>query len=675
MSATAGQLIDMGTFKIPASVEIRDEGRTKKIKDTRGLFVLHAALLYTGKVLLFCGHAEFAHYATVSYVFDPADPNLPMKPQPFPGSMDLFCCHYVTLPDGRLLVIGGSLDFHKHSNRSFGAKNVCFFVPDRKQGGTGKWEPAQRGSARLTLNQGRWYPTLILTGDGEVLVFSGRTGRDETTHPFRIADSVEMITFSKPGTRNVKISKVDVVDSANKSLPLLPIYPGMHMVKNGKIFFTATTWGQEIPNPPTLSIDWTGSTKTWTNHNKQPAKFRREEGMSVPLPPAQDGKILLIGGSRAVNQQNFSIYAANNNPALRGNAAYRRIFDATDPTSAEVLETSPVPAWKTLPDLKKPRITATCVILPDSSVLILGGHGGFKWTSKTSRIAPTQPSMECEIFDGSNFKLMASLHHPRMYHSIALLLPDGSVMAAGGADPNENEPKLNYPTGWNGPVYGYFVEGNKMFPLFRDPVTDYIFFKDELGQTNLARLVTNPDLTESWETVEIDPLTNAPITFDGNGNPIVRNPFPPPTNVPVVAATGVPASIPLNRKDFEIYKPTYFFKTPRPKIKGVRKNGAKSKQMNYGEEFTIQTDQASSITKSALMRLGCITHHTDSEQRYIKLTIKSKTADAVTVTMPAVADKNIATPGYYMLWIIDDKNIPCEKAEIVQLTTPPKTKP
>ena len=46
MSATAGQLIDMGTFKIPASVEIRDEGRTKKIKDTRGLFVLHAALLY-----------------------------------------------------------------------------------------------------------------------------------------------------------------------------------------------------------------------------------------------------------------------------------------------------------------------------------------------------------------------------------------------------------------------------------------------------------------------------------------------------------------------------------------------------------------------------------------------------------------------------------------------------
>src|SRR5688572_9371838 len=134
MSATHGEWTDMGNFKIPASVKITDG--TRKINDTRGLFVLHAALLCTGKVLIFCGHTELAHYATVSYVWDPSNPNVQMKPIPFPGSMDLFCCHYVTLADGRLLVIGGSVDFHKHNDRSFGAKNVCFFKPDHRAGGT-----------------------------------------------------------------------------------------------------------------------------------------------------------------------------------------------------------------------------------------------------------------------------------------------------------------------------------------------------------------------------------------------------------------------------------------------------------------------------------------------------------------------------------------------------------
>ncbi len=674
MSGTKGEWIDMGAFKIPATVKITDG--TRKINDSRGLFVLHAALLCTGKVLMFCGHTELAHYATVSYVWDPAKPNDSMKPIPFPASMDLFCCHYVTVPDGRLLVIGGSLDFHTHGDRSFGANNVCFFKPDHSPGGTGKWYAAKRAAKNLTLGVGRWYPTLVLAGDGEVLIFSGRTGPTETTHPFRITDWVELIVLPKPGTLDITMSIQGIMDTGGNSIPVLPIYPGLHMVGSGKIYFTGTTWGQEITNPKTLSVDWAQSAtlKRWKDYGIEPNQPRREEGMSVLLPPAQDGKILLVGGSTALNVQDKSIYDLTATP--RGNEAYTHIFHPDDPKSAEILETAgTVPVWKNnIPKLNNHRTCSTCVILPDSTVLIVGGHNGFKWFPSTSNVGATTPSLPTEIWDGTNFVVMDDLHHPRMYHSIALLLPDGSVIAAGGADPNEMEPFLDYPTGWSAARYGIFFNTTspaRENPVFRDRGTNLIYFTNAAGNAVMLQVSGG-----ALSIRTLDPVTNAPIPIDTTtGNPIMSHPQPPHTPFVVNPANGIPFTIPLNRKDYEIFKPTYFFKTARPKITKVTKNGTASKQMDYDDAFVIETPQGSSITKVALMRLGCITHHTDSEQRYIKLTITANTATSVSVKMPPKTDKHIATPGYYMLWIIDDKNMPCEKAVFVQLISPPKTTP
>jgi Domain of unknown function (DUF1929) len=590
-----GEWTDMGNFNIPSPVRITD-GHRHRIDDTRGLFVLHAALLHTGKVLMFCGHVEDMHYGGYSYVFDPANPSVQMIPITFPSGMDLFCCHYVNLPDGRLMVIGGSVNFHVHG--SMGARNICFFTPDTSVGGTGTWSVAGTGSRPNRLFQGRWYPTVVLAADGRILVFSGRAGPRETTNQGFIADKVELITIRRPGSRRVTITDCSILNGAIK-LPLLPIYPGMHLAPNGKIYFTGTNWGQEIPQPNTISIVLpSGATAgTWTDHGVLPNQSRRrEEGMSVLLPPAQAGRILVVGGSLAVNVNDFGVFNPDQlsdaafGDTDRGPAIFDDIFNVTDPKKAEILDTTtPIPTWSSLPNLNKGRTNSTCVILPDSSVLIVGGHDSYKWFS-TSDTPPTNPSLLCELFDGANFIPMAALNHPRMYHSIAILLPNGSVLAAGGADPNAPpEPELIYPSGWNGPTYG-------------------------AGQV-------------------------------------------------------------FNRKDFEIYKPTYFFKTPRPVITEVLKNGARSRQMNYGESFVIQTPQGSSITKVGLTRLGCITHHTDTEQRYVELTIVSQTASEVTVSMPIIANNNAAPPGYYMLWIIDNLKMPCENAEFVQLTNPPRVSP
>ena len=79
------------------------------ITDTRGLFVVHAILLHTGKMLWFCGHVEGLFYAAIAYLFDPNAPaTQKLVAKPMPVNTDLFCCHYVQLFDGRILVLGGS---------------------------------------------------------------------------------------------------------------------------------------------------------------------------------------------------------------------------------------------------------------------------------------------------------------------------------------------------------------------------------------------------------------------------------------------------------------------------------------------------------------------------------------------------------------------------------------
>ena len=50
------------------------------------------------------------------------------------------------------------------------------------------------------------------------------------------------------------------------------------------------------------------------------------------------------------------------------------------------------------------------------------------------------------------------------------------------------------------------------------------------------------------------------------------------------------------------------------------------------------------------------THCVDTEQRYVELNFSSKNSDRLIANVPS--NKNIAPPGYYMLFIIKKNNIP-----------------
>ncbi len=74
------------------------------------------------------------------------------------------------------------------------------------------------------------------------------------------------------------------------------------------------------------------------------------------------------------------------------------------------------------------------------------------------------------------------------------------------------------------------------------------------------------------------------------------------------------------------------------------------------------------------MRLGSVTHGFDQDQRRVPLTIGASTTisgDLRQVTVKSPDNGNIAPPGYYMLFIMYEREVnewaPCEMAAYVRV--------
>jgi len=502
-------------------------GDSMAADDGLGVFVIHATLLRTGEVLWFSGHVETSHYLRESYVWDPTQPVNTAVKQAWPGTGDIFCCHHANLDDGRVITVGGAAATH---GRGISAIHV--------------FDPAVRSWTKIgDMQHGRWYPTLVTLPDGRLVVFSGRT--EPGGSPF-INATVELLSppFTGPGYAPQLLAGADRT---------FPTYPGLHLVPGGRIMHTGTTWRYEdIVTAPigTLSFRVTGpTTGTWTDEGVAPAVAQREEGMSVLLAPAQDGRILLVGGANA---------------EFDSVGQFTALASGVQPRTTEILDTrtSP-PTWTRTADMAHPRINVNAVLLPDGRVLVLGGHDKFKFE------ASSVPSNQCELYDPvlNSWTIAATMGAPRMYHSAALLLPDGRVLVAGGYDPN-------------GP---------------------------------------------------------------GDGN----------------------------RKSFEFYEPPYFFNpddtvSVRPTITSATAVDGPATQIAYGGQLVITTPDAANIRKVGLMRPGSMTHHTDSEQRYVALEFfPGPGVNQLTARVPD--DPSVAPPGFYMLWIVDLNNRPCQRASFVRL--------
>jgi hypothetical protein len=106
----------------------------------------------------------------------------------------------------------------------------------------------------------------------------------------------------------------------------------------------------------------------------------------------------------------------------------------------------------------------------------------------------------------------------------------------------------------------------------------------------------------------------------------------------------------------ELYSPPYLFQGARPTITSVPTS------VTYGQLFFVQTPDALNITQVTWIRLSTVTHTFNENQRINFLSF-SQAGDGLNVTAPA--NSNVAPPGHYMLFVLNN-GVP-SVAQIVQI--------
>ena len=343
---------------------------------------IHLNLLPNGKLLMWDRGAPigtaFGGTDGNPYIWDIAAGTFTKTP--FLG-YDMFCSGHALLSDGRLLSAGG---------------NIADGVGEAK---VGIFDSALNTWTRgPDMNAGRWYPTLTVLGNGNLLVEAGTV--DIPTDVNRTSQIWELTTGTWRSLTNAAAQHGVFPVWAN-------YYPFMYLAPNGKVFNAG-------PQKLSRYLDTTG-TGLWTDVAASSLDYR-DYGTSVLY---DDGKIMIHGGNPPEGYTQPSIYAQT---ATVYPSRVTEIINLNDPT----------PTWRQTAPANTGRRLGSAVLLPDGKVFLCNGSSSPGFNIAAGKI------LMSEMWDPvtETWTPMAPNVRYRGYHSNALLLPDGRVVATGGGHPN-----------------------------------------------------------------------------------------------------------------------------------------------------------------------------------------------------------------------------------------------
>jgi hypothetical protein len=450
---------------------------------------IHAGLLSNGKILFWAYDEDSStntNKRTQTFLWDPVLNNTPLRIDN--DNSKLFCTGHSFLPDGRLLTIGGLIRPTAPGTAQLGTKDTNTFNPS-----SNTWSKA------ANMNIARYYPSSVPLANGDVLAIAGTNDTNGAN-----LDTSE-VWQTNSGLPETDPGRYRLLSTAKFSQGW---YPMAFQAPNGKVFNLG-------PQPTMGYIDLNG-TGTWTSLGDRvdPANNlgngRRTFGNAVMY---DTGKIVLIGGADPPTNTALTIDINGSSPVVTqvsSMVAARRQHNST--------------------------------VLADGTVLVTGGTSGAGFNNAAQSLLAT------ELWNPSNgqFKTLKSAATPRLYHSLALLLPDARVLSAGG----DGSDAPSYPN---------------------------------------AEIFTPPYLLNS------------------DGTPAVR-----------------------------------------PSISSAPGN------INYNSSFAVTTG-TTDIARVTLIKLSSVTHSTNFDQRFLNLNF-TKTGTNLSVTAPSSG--NIATPGYYMLFVLNATGVP-----------------
>ncbi len=518
-----------GTTTPPPTYTPHPNGLWSTLPQTMPINPIHASLLHTGKILVVSGSGncpptqagcpQGPQYTQGAALLDLSNNNITTMPT----TWDMFCNGMSIMQDGRVLINGGT--------KGYGALAVVGTqgeVPFTGLPNASIFDPSSESFIDLAPTaHGRWYPTLTELNDGTVMTTSGLNDTDGTVNNTTEIWNGQQWGAQIPGTPNI----------TNFPGFQFPLYPRMHLLPTGHVFYSA-------PSSATLDFSPTGQNWTlvsWTNYpGLNDPNGERTYGTSVLLPLTPQNnyspKVMIMGGDNP---------ATNTTELIDLSAAGAQI-SAACPTYA--------PCWVPGPTMSQNRVEMEGTLLPNGKVLVDAGSAKDE--------DATTASLQAEIYDpvANTFSSAGSNAFARLYHNVQLLLPDATVLLAGG-----------------NPAQGVFENHIEIY--------------------------------------------QPPYLFNADGSPAQRPQSP----------TNSPSSI------------------------------------TYGQSFTLSTSDASTISSIVLMKAGSVTHSFDMDQRYVGLSFTTGASGSLSVTAPA--NSNIAPPGYYMLFLVNQAGTP-SLASWVQVSGP-----
>jgi len=486
LSTTGYSLVRDTSGDVPAGSTEATLGKWTVSAQDMPLRALHATLLTDGRVLLVAGSgndpARLTGKDLRTSVWDPRTNTFTDVPTP----ADLFCMGHVTLPDGRILVAGGTSNY-VGQNGATGYEGIADSYI---------FDPATTSYTRINdMVDAHWYPTLTKLGNGDVWAAGG---------------------LDEMGDGTVLIEMYSAARQAWMAQSEVPqwwrywgLYPHMFLMQDGRLFYSgAHTFGLNLPGTGASVHDWrTGATLDIPGLRD---KDLRDQAGSVILPPAQNQTVMIVGGGYTDI-----------------NAKATRTVDIVDLNAAS-------PAYTPGPDLPgtgKSYVNLTT--LPDRTVLATNGATNNR-SGDVLTAAVFQPQSR-------TWTTVAPDPVPRNYHSVSILLPDGRV-AVFGSNPADGSFELRVS------VYqpSYFFRGTR--PTVAAPAAATYGQQIQLGVsgTVVSAALTSPR-SATHQTDTNERLVDLPITGTGSARiatvPTNRNLLPPgPHLLTVLDADGLPST-------------------------------------------------------------------------------------------------------------------------------------